>query len=151
MASSFSCLLEHFDHIKRRGRLSKALFRECVYFNVDIRMILSHLLSVRIFICCERVDLIFVRRTSEAAGFSNKLTPGDFMDGSGSFIFCLSKRSTCMHVCPHTYPCTNISSCWPLLCKTGKSCSYLEWQLMRSRSHSCNQKVDDLFSATATK
>lgn len=48
----------------------------------------------------ECAGLTRVLITSEAAGFSRKLALGASMDGSGSFIFLLSNRSTCRPVCP---------------------------------------------------
>lgn len=45
----------------------------------------------------------------------------------------------------------NNNSCWPMLCRTGKNCSYFEWQQLCSKFHSCNQKVYDLINTTATE
>lgn len=75
--------------------------------------------------------------SSETARFSNNLVLEACVDGSGSFIFFISNRSMPPHVCP-TYTQTNNNSSWPILCK--KNCSYLEWQLLCSKFHSCHTR-----------
>lgn len=68
-----------------------------------------------------------------------------FVGGSGSLIyFFFLFRYQHMHIkVSLTCLYTNNNSCWSILCKTGKNCSYFEWQWLCNKFH---QKVDDLVS-----
>lgn len=104
-----------------------------------------------IYLLCECAGLTRVLLTSEDAGFSSKLVLGAFTDGSGSFIFLFSNKSTCRHVCPGACTYTSSNRCQPVLSKTAKNCSCFEWQLWCRKFHSCNQNVDNPVSAIATE